>query len=65
MTTFRVHPKRPGYSIEMIRLNGTSAVVWKSETEAEALMLVRELEQIFAVKRNPSRRLASLFRRRG
>jgi hypothetical protein len=50
----------PGYSIEMVqmvRLNGTSAIVWKSETEAEALMLVREPEQIFAVRRNPSRRL--------
>jgi hypothetical protein len=63
MTTFRVHPTRPGYCIEMIRLDGTSAIVWKSETEAEALMLVRELEQIFAVRRNPGRRLASLFRR--
>jgi hypothetical protein len=65
MTTFRVHPKRPGYSIEMIRLNGTSAIVWTAETEAEALMLVRELTQIFAARRNPSTRLASLFRRRG
>jgi hypothetical protein len=65
MTTFRVRPERPGYSIEMVRLNGTSVIVWESETEAEALMLVRELEQIFVAKRNPSRRLASLFRRRG
>jgi hypothetical protein len=65
MTTFRVRPERPGYSIEMIRLDGTSAIVWKSETEAEAIMLVRELEQKLVVRRNPSGRLAALFRRRG
>ena len=45
---FQVIPKRPGFSVEMVRADGSRAVVCTYGTEAAALSRMRQLTQRIA-----------------